>query len=244
MALLTISNLHFNSNIITTESEMFDIFDRTLEQKSKGYFIALNPEKIVNTANKDEWAKIWSNALGVYPDGVGIVYAVKILEGKKVKRFFPLEGIFKKLQEKKGRLFLFGTEEQALFLAKNKIHNIYPDIQIVGSISGFGYENKKVVDEINKVNPDLIVVALGSPLQEEWIHENLPLVDRGIFLGVGGALDALSGKTKRAPVFFQKIGMEWLFRLVTQPSRFRRQLKLVTFVRAVFIEKFRRLFKS
>lgn len=241
---LSIPKLHFDFDLISSEKEIISIFENTLKNNGKGYFIAVNPEKIVNTSNRDQWQKIWPGSLGNFIDGIGVVYAAGIIQKQKVKRIFFLHLVLEELNQRHGKIFLFGSKPKVGLLAKENIEKKYPNIQVVDVISGYNFDSKDVVERINASKPDVVLVALGSPIQEEWIYENLTRIDQGIFLGVGGALDIWSGKTNRAPVFFQKIGMEWLYRLVTQPSRFRRQLKLVVFVWAVFVEKFHRLFKS
>jgi len=222
---------------------MFDVMDRKISDRSKGYFIALNPEKIVNTMNMQSWNQIWSNAQGIYADGIGVVLAAKILEGKSVERIFPLNFIFQKLNETKGKLFLFGAKDSTAQRAGQNIKAKFPNIQIVDAVSGYNFNSDNIVNRINQTQPDVILVALGSPIQEEWISQNIAKVNHGVFLGVGGALDIWAGNTKRAPDLIQRLGLEWLYRLITQPSRLVRQLKLPVFVLAVFYEKVHRLIK-
>ena len=237
MLRLKIKSLQFDYDIISSRDEVLSIFEKVVGTSQKGLFIALNPEKIVNTSTRPLWKKIWAESLGNYVDGVGVVHAARILQHQSVERVFFLEMVLEKLNQHGRKLFLFGAGEGVALRAKAKILKKFPQIQIVDAISGYNFDSKNIIERINQTQPDVILVALGSPTQEEWIDENLPHAQRGIFMGVGGALDAWAGDVKRAPVFFQKIGFEWLYRLVSQPSRWRRQLKLVVFMMAVFKQK-------
>jgi N-acetylglucosaminyldiphosphoundecaprenol N-acetyl-beta-D-mannosaminyltransferase len=96
-------------------------------------------------------------------------------------------------------------------------------------------KEKEIISDINEKNPDVIFVCLGVPKQEKWIYKNAPNLNAKVLMGLGGSLDVFSGKTKRAPVFYQKLGIEWLYRLVKEPKRFIRMLDLPKFAVTVLI---------
>jgi N-acetylglucosaminyldiphosphoundecaprenol N-acetyl-beta-D-mannosaminyltransferase len=146
------------------------------------------------------------------------------------------------------KVFLVGSPKQnsiestAIFIRKT-----IPGISIVGSHSGrmrgmsFGQINKawqdSVAIDINKTKPDLILVGMGFPLQEQVIARLVNLVDHGVFVGEGGTFDyqELGGKRKKAPTFMQKIGLEWLWRLILEPKRIKRQLAIPSFMWHVYL---------
>ena len=123
------------------------------------------------------------------------------------------------------RIFLLGANEGVAERAIKKLYIKYPRANFVGSYAGTPKENDEdyICDRINNAKPDILFVAYGSPLQEFWISKNLKkLHSVNVAIGVGGTFDFASGETKRAPVVFQKMGLEWLWRLFLEPSRIKR----------------------
>ena len=114
--------------------------------------------------------------------------------------------------------------------ASENLKQRYPGLRIVGRQDGYFEDSAEVVDAINASRADLLFVALGSPRQEMWISEHRQAIDAPFVMGVGGTLDVISGKAKRAPKIFQKTGTEFLFRLLTDPRRWRRYLTLLGFM--------------
>ena len=132
---------------------------------------------------------------------------------------------------------MYGAKEETIKKAKENLEIKFPNIQIVGTINGYEKDNDKIIKAINKSKADIVFVALGSPKQEYWITENMNKVNAKIFQGVGGSFDVFSGNIKRAPKWMQKIGLEWLYRLIKEPKRIFRQIKLVKFLWLALIEK-------
>ena len=144
--------------------------------------------------------------------------------------------------EKKGwKIFLLGAEEGISKRVAKKMSKIYPQAQFVGYYSGspHRHDEEEICDYINKVNPDILFVAYGAPKQELWIHRNLFKLDSvKVTIGVGGAFDFHAGKVKRAPALMQKIGLEWLYRLIRAPKRFIRIWNATyKFVKLIYTEK-------
>ena len=132
--------------------------------------------------------------------------------------------------EKKYKVFLYGAKKEVISKAKEKLIEKYKNIQIVGTIDGYEKDNDKIIREINNNKADIVFVALGSPKQEYWITENMDKTCAKVFQGVGGSFDVISGNIKRAPMWAQKHGFEWLYRLIKEPKRIFRQAKLVKFL--------------
>ena len=135
------------------------------------------------------------------------------------------------------KVFLYGAKEETIKLAKSKLEEKYQNIKIVGYINGYEKDNDKIIKAINKSHADIIFVALGSPKQENWITSNMDKIDALIFQGVGGSFDVISGNIKRAPIWMQKAGLEWLYRLIKEPKRIFRQLKLFKFLFLIIFSK-------
>jgi N-acetylglucosaminyldiphosphoundecaprenol N-acetyl-beta-D-mannosaminyltransferase len=141
-------------------------------------------------------------------------------------------------------VFLLGGRVDELCGARKRIEERLPSLRIVGARQGHfdvaGPENEAVITEINAASPNALLVAMGFPLQERWISENLPRLKVNVAIAEGGSLSFISGATRRAPRWMRRSGLEWLFRLLRQPSRLRRQLTIPVFVWLVVQERLQR----
>lgn len=204
-----------------------------LEAQRKAFLVAINPEKILK-ARKDEALKnLLNNATYQIADGVGVVYASKLRGGKIRSRVTGIDSMkmLCELSDENGyRIFMYGAKEEILQKAKEKLIETYPNIQIAGTMNGYQKDKQAVVDAINESKADIVLVAMGSPRQENWIVENMNTVCAKVFQGVGGSFDVVSGTIPRAPQWMQKCGLEWLFRLLREPKRIGRQIHLVSFL--------------
>ena len=195
--------------------------------------VTLNPEMIVNAMNNIELQAAINNANLIVPDGTGIVWAFKTLnktDPVNIERVPGIELAEKILESADGfkkRIAIFGSTKTTLEKATLVIQNKYPNITIVKAIDGYqGIEkDSQIAEEIAGEDPDLILVALGSPRQEIWINKYSSLFPKSIMIGIGGSLDVWSGKVKRAPMWFRENHLEWFFRAVSQPKRTTRILK-------------------
>jgi N-acetylglucosaminyldiphosphoundecaprenol N-acetyl-beta-D-mannosaminyltransferase len=219
--------------------------DRRIRERDKGaYILAVNPEKVFALEQNPFLRQMFEKASLSIPDGIGIVLAVRLLYGKKITRvpgseFMP--NLCKMASDKGYTVFIYGAKEEVNKAAVDKLRLQYPSLQIVGRCNGYIGEDKmsELVDQISQSAADILFVALGSPKQEEWIQKYLPKVNVGICQGIGGTLDTIAGTVKRAPVAFRKMGLEWFYRLVKDPSRIRRQKVLPVFALRVLGEKIR-----
>ena len=195
--------------------------------------VTLNPEMIVNAMKNIELQAAINNANLIVPDGTGIVWAFKTLnknDPAKIERVPGIElaeKILESANELKKRIAIFGSTQTTIEKAAAIIQNKYPDITIVKTTDGYhGIEKDlQVAEEIADENPDLILVALGSPRQEIWINKHSSFFPKSIMIGIGGSLDVWSGKIQRAPKWFRDNHLEWFYRAVTQPKRTIRILK-------------------
>jgi N-acetylglucosaminyldiphosphoundecaprenol N-acetyl-beta-D-mannosaminyltransferase len=142
------------------------------------------------------------------------------------------------------RAFLLGGTDAELRGTRERIATCFPGLVIVGAHSGHfdttGAENEAVIEEINAAEPQALLVAMGFPLQERWIAANLPRLKVSVAIAEGGSFSFISGTTRRAPSWMRRSGLEWLFRLVRQPWRWRRQMALPAFVWLVVRERLMR----
>ena len=214
--------------------------EKDIENNKKSFIVAINPEKILKARKDEKLKKLLNNATYEIPDGIGVIYASKLRKGNiktRITGIDSMEMLCKLSEEKKYKIFMYGAKEETIKKAKENLEIKFPNIQIVGTINGYEKDNDKIISSINKSNADIVFVALGSPKQEYWITDNMDKVSAKIFQGVGGSFDVFSGNIKRAPKWMQKIGLEWLYRLIKEPKRIFRQIKLVKFLWLALIEK-------
>lgn len=214
--------------------------EKDIENNKKSFIVAINPEKILKARKDEKLKELLNNATYEIPDGIGVIYASKLRKGNiktRITGIDSMEMLCKLSEEKKYKIFMYGAKEETIKKAKENLEIKFPNIQIVGTINGYEKDNDKIISSINKSKADIVFVALGSPKQEYWITENMDKVSAKIFQGVGGSFDVFSGNIKRAPKWMQKIGLEWLYRLIKEPKRIFRQIKLVKFLWLALIEK-------
>lgn len=224
-------------------SYALEYIDHLIQNGKKGnYILAVNPEKIITLHKIPSLKNLFENSSLLVPDGIGIVLAIRWLYGLKISRvpgIDLMQNICKDAARKGYKIFIFGAKEEVNKIVVKRLNFKYPGIQIVGRCNGFIGEDRMndLINKINKSKADILFVALGSPKQERWIQKYLPKLNIEICQGVGGALNTIAGKPKRAPDFIQRIGLEWLYRMVVEPKRIRRQIVLPVFVLKVLKEK-------
>ena len=196
-----------------------------------------NAEIVQKCIEEEEFAAIVRQADVILPDGVGVIKASKIL-GTPLRSPVPGveagEALVKRSGEEDLPVFLMGGKPGIAETAAEKLREKYPDAKIVGTHHGYfnktNEENDAVIEEINASDAVILFVCLGVPAQEKWMIENRDRLNTvRVMLGLGGSLDVYSGTLKRAPAFFRKLGLEWLYRLIRQPSRIGRMMKLPKF---------------
>lgn len=210
--------------------------------ETPGAKIVVTPNaEIIMAAQKDERLKAAINGADLsLPDGIGVVLASKLLGCPLEERttgFDLMMRLLKMAEERGYSVFLLGAKPGVAEEAARNIKKRFPGIKIAGTHHGYFDEagEEKVVGIINEARPDLLFVAMGAPKQELFMARNRDKLNCRVAMGVGGSLDVLSGKVRRAPALMQKAGLEWLYRLLTQPSRFRRMGALPMFlVKVIF----------
>ena len=206
----------------------------------KAYIVTPNPEIVWMARSDAALQETLNNAELVLPDGTGIVLAARIL-GTPLKERVPgvdfAAQLFMRLSGSGGSVFLFGAKPGVADAAARNLSETYPGLIIAGTADGYIKDDDLIIERINDAAPDLLLVCLGAPKQELWMAANLGRLGIRLCAGLGGALDLFAGNVKRAPALFQKLGLEWLYRLAQEPRRIKRMIKIPLFVFTVLIKR-------
>lgn len=234
------SYLGVNVSPLTYERILIEIQERMVRHE-QSTIIAINPEKVIE-ANRDvNVKKLINESTFQIPDGIGVLLVSRLMGGKIRSRVTGVDLMGKLLDFaalKDYSVYFYGAKEEVVTKAIFEIQKKRPPLQIAGFTNGFEKNENEVVQRINDSGAKILFVALGSPKQEVWIKRNLlKLPNVLVFQGVGGSFDVFSGIVKRAPSTFRKLGLEWLFRLVCNPYRIKRQLNLPLFLWKVLVRK-------
>ncbi len=209
-----------------------------LEDKRKTALFTPNSEIVQSCIDDESLYPIINSAELIIPDGIGVVKAGRILstpfKGGKVAGIEVGEELIKRLSGTSHTVFLLGGKPGVAEAARDKLCEKYSGIKFAGCHDGYfkkeGEENDAVIKMINESGADVVFVCLGCPTQEKWIYANRDKLDSAVlFLALGGSLDGYSGNVKRAPKIFIRLGLEWFYRLICEPSRIGRMMKLPRF---------------
>ena len=203
-----------------------EILERKIKKDEKAFVITANPETLMIGKENSEFDRVLkSEKTTIVPDGIGVVKAANILNYDVKERVTGVEivqGLFRILNQEQKKLYLFGAKKEVVTQLVKKVKKDYPNIIISGYNDGYVEDKDSVFDEIANTQPDVVLVALGIPAQEMLIAKHYNRFEKGIFIGVGGSFDVLSGMKKRAPKIFIKLNLEWLYRILKEPNRFGR----------------------
>ncbi len=186
--------------------------------------VTINPEMFEYAAKNSEFASIIKEAELVIPDGVGVKIALKI-NGVNVDRIPGIDFAKKLLEEAAENnlpVAIIGAKEEVISKAIENLQKEIKGLHVVYYHNGYFNNDEDIYKELLNNSPRLILVAMGSPRQEEFIYNAKKLLKPALMIGIGGSLDVWSGMVKRAPKIYQTLGLEWLYRTVTQPSRIKR----------------------
>ena len=232
--------LGVNVDMVNIE-ESADIILRFLDEDGFKRVFTPNSEIIMMAYEDEEFRKALNKADLLTADGIGVVYASKIL-GKSISEraagFDIAKSVLSKISKTGHKLYLFGAKPGVAEEAKAKMEEEYPGIQIVGTHDGY-FKSKdvpEIIDDINNSGAELLFVCLGAPAQEMWIDENADKLNVKVAMGIGGSLDVFAGKVERAPEFYCKHGLEWFYRLKKEPWRAKRMMALPKFALTVMLK--------
>ncbi len=196
--------------------------------------ITLNAEMVYRAQHDRRLIDLYSKARLVTPDGIGVVWALRRagwqIAGRVTGIGLTLR-ILDMAREKNWRIFLLGGEPGIAEQAARKLAASDKPLTVVGVHHGYFHdqESPRIIEQVRAARPDVLLVGLGAPRQDIWIANHLQALGVPVCIGVGGTLDVLAGKAKRAPRVWRRLGLEWLYRLVNEPSRIKRQMALPKF---------------
>ncbi|MGE4275947.1 MAG: WecB/TagA/CpsF family glycosyltransferase [Lawsonibacter sp.] len=200
-----------------------------LEENSFHYVVTPNPEFILAAEQDPEFRTALNGADLVLPDGVGVVYSARIL-GTPLKERVPgiefATDMLTCLDEMGGRLYLLGAKPGVAEEAGHRIAQQYPNLVVCGTHDGYFKDEEAALLKVAAASPDLLFVCLGAPKQEKWMVRWGKHTGARLAIGLGGCLDVFAGRVERAPERWQKLGLEWAYRLKKEPKRVGRMAKL------------------
>ena len=190
-------------------NSFYALIEKSLKENKKTFIVTANTETFMISNVDNELRELLNYKYTIIvPDGIDIAY--KLLQYAN---------------ELNKKVFLFGAEEKVIVKLKEVVKRDYPNIDLVGISNGYVEDKDKVFDNIVKLKPDIVMVAMGIPKQEKLIYKHIDKFDKGLFIGVGGSFDVMSGIKKRCPKLLIKLNLEWLYRILKEPKRIKRFTK-------------------
>ena len=225
-----------------TMQEAVERAKKLLNEDGQHIICTPNPEIVMEAQKDKELMNILHEADLVVPDGIGVVWASRYSEIRLTERvagFDLTQNLMAELAGTDHTFYFFGGAPGVASAAARKMMKKYPGLKVVGVHNGYfdEKEEKRIIQDIKAKSPSILLVGLGAPKQEKWIYDNLRLIDAKVAIGVGGSFDVMAGNVKRAPKIFQKLGLEWFHRLITQPTRWKRMMRLPKFALTVLKTK-------
>ena len=213
-----------------------------MDERRAAYVVTPNPEIVMACRERAETMQAVNGADLVLPDGIGVIYGARIL-GTPLKSKLPgidfITALMADMAKEGKSVFLLGAKPGVAETAAERLKVMHPGLIIAGTHDGYFKEDAPVVAAVNAAQPDLLLVCLGAPKQELWMQRNRSALHIGLMAGLGGSLDVFAGNVKRAPKAFQKLGLEWFYRLLKEPKRIGRMMKLPKFLFACIGKKLR-----
>ena len=211
--------------------DMQETLDRVEEIIARGrpsQHVAVSATNFAELMDDDRVREVVKGAAIVSADGQGIVWASRLLGDplpERVNAMDLMERLFALAAEKGYRVYILGARERVLEHAVERLRARYPGLVIAGYRHGYftDVENDVVVSAIREARPDMLFVAISSPKKETWLAEHRDALGVPFVMGVGGAIDVVAGRTRRAPLLVQKAGFEWVFRMIQEPRRLGRR---------------------
>ena len=216
----------FNKLFKGTKTDFLKIVKNNLLEENKMFIVTANPEAFIFGKNDNDVNELLlDNNTTVVADGIGIVKGAKKL-GIAIEERIPGIDIATELlgygSELSKTVFFLGAKQEVIDALCNVVADKYPGLKIVGAVNGYVSDKDAVFDKMKSLKPDIVLVALGIPAQEKLIYKHLKDFEKGIFVGVGGSFDVISGTKARAPKFFIDNNIEWLYRIAKEPNRIKR----------------------
>ncbi len=218
----------------TTNDEACDKIMSMLSEKTSHAVFTPNSEIILMAYKDEKFRRILNSAELLTADGIGVVYASRILKNpvpERVAGYDVALRVIDKISESGHRLYLFGGKPGVAEKAMKNLKEKYPLINITGTRNGYfrPEDEAGIIEDINASGADILFVCLGAPKQEKWIYENRDKLNCRVMMGIGGSLDVFAGEVERAPDIWCRMGLEWFYRLIKEPWRIGRMMALPKF---------------
>ena len=201
------------------------------------YCVTPNAEMAYEAMHDPDFCRVLNEAALVLPDGAGVILGAKLVRTplkEKVAGIDFAQNMLPVFAETGSRLYLLGSKPGIAELAAEKMRQKQPDLCICGLRDGYFQDEAEVVRAINEAKADAVYVCLGSPKQERFMHDHRGELNAKLLVGLGGTLDGIAGTVKRAPRWMIRLQLEWLYRLIKEPKRFKRMLRLPKYIFAAF----------
>lgn len=224
-------------------SEALSIAKTNIDNKSGCHIITINPEMIMGSIQNPSFGEILKGADLIIPDGIGIKIVLKKLklDIEQVPGIEFSEKLIEICSKNEYSVAFLGSSRDVVEAASQNMQKKYPGLNVVFVQDGFFDENEeaKIIESLESIKPNVVFAALGVPKQEVWISQYKNRLNSSIMVGVGGSFDVWANKIQRAPLGFRKLGLEWFYRLITQPSRFNRMFPTLPlfFLKVMFDNK-------
>lgn len=252
---MKIKDIIFQIKDLSYDEVLEYLIEKTQKPGQKTFVITINPEIIMLAMGDSEYEKVLRSANLALVDGIGVLWAGKMF-GKRfngrVHGVDLVDGVCKEVLKKPITVGFLGGKKNVAQKTAERLVEKYPGLKVAFALEEWPRDesriknqelrleihNSELITHNSRLKCDILFVAFGSPKQEMWINQNLDKIDVKVAIGVGGAFDFISGKVMRAPRFIRSLGLEWLFRLIRQPWRAKRQFALIRFIFVVLKEKF------
>ena len=229
---VTVMGIEFTNT--TLEGFMESTVRPCLDGSEKCFIVTANPEIVIATRDHPDFKETVQSADHVLPDGIGIINAAKMMGTplqERVSGIDTMRAMLAYAEEQGYSAYFLGAKEEANRKAVERAERRFPKLKVAGRHHGYAdLDEDALVESIANTEPDIIFVALGMMKQEQWIRNHMDRFDKGVFMGVGGSFDVLSGEAKRAPDIWIRFQLEWLYRLIKQPKRITRVMKVAQFM--------------
>ena len=226
-----------------TKPEFIDRAKSIIAKGDKGYCVTPNAEIVYEAVQDESFRDLLNDAALVLPDGAGVILGAKILGTplrEKVAGIELGEALCAAMAQTGGKVYFLGGKPGVAEQAAANLMAKYPGLNICGTADGYFKDEAEVVAKINMEAPDILFVCLGAPKQEKFMKNHMEELNVHLMLGLGGSLDGYAGIAKRAPQWMINLSLEWLYRLIKEPKRLGRMMRLPKFVLICGAEKLRR----
>lgn len=223
-----------------TMDEALEAAQRLLEQPGASYCVTPNAEIVYETLSDENLRKIVCQADLILPDGAGVVLGAKILGTplkQKVAGIDFANNLMRTLEHTDRSFYFLGGKPGVADTAAEKLREKYPELAVCGTHDGYFQDAAPILAEINELRPDVLFVCLGAGKQEQFMYDHRKDLNVGLMIGLGGSLDGFAGNVKRAPQWMIRLNLEWLYRLIKEPWRIGRMMRLPKFLLKVLARR-------